>query len=221
MSRREREWEEYLGKEKYAQLKGEQAARKAAFWAPVPLPPIPFLQSLYDLVLARSEKRMPKWKFRLGPDLLLEIQPKLTRTGRRFELSALQCEGASAALLNKPRSEIGQPWTSLLGAIVDTGATEWMLKFTYVSSHGGDRAAYPVARQTLRESVLARFRDGRFYRFDPQMLLGSHCLCCGKALTDPVSQARFIGPECAGTASVRIPWIADVGTSTNDLFGDA
>ena len=28
------------------------------------------------------------------------------------------------------------------------------------------------------------------------------CLCCGKALTDPASMARFVGPECAGTSSL-------------------
>ena len=47
----------------------------------------------------------------------------------------------------------------------------------------------------------------RFDKLRPDMLLGSHCLCCGKGLTDPVSEARFIGPECAGTASANLPFI--------------
>lgn len=35
---------------------------------------------------------------------------------------------------------------------------------------------------------------------DPMRLFSEqkdHCCCCGKALTDPVSRTRGIGPECA------------------------
>jgi hypothetical protein len=39
--------------------------------------------------------------------------------------------------------------------------------------------------------------------------LGSNCLICGKGLTDPVSQARRIGPECAGTSSEQLPFVLD------------
>jgi hypothetical protein len=31
------------------------------------------------------------------------------------------------------------------------------------------------------------------------------CLCCGKGLTDPASMARWIGPECWGSASINAP----------------
>jgi hypothetical protein len=29
-------------------------------------------------------------------------------------------------------------------------------------------------------------------------------MICGKGLTDPASMARWIGPECASTTSIRI-----------------
>ncbi len=44
----------------------------------------------------------------------------------------------------------------------------------------------------------------------PGQLLSLNCLICGKALTDPASMARLIGPECAGTASLRVPWIVSL-----------
>ena len=62
---------------------------RAALWSPAYLPTIPFLQSLYDAVLARSERRMPKWKFRLAADLMFEIQPKLARVDRRLFLGCV------------------------------------------------------------------------------------------------------------------------------------
>jgi len=37
-------------------------------------------------------------------------------------------------------------------------------------------------------------------------MLKPACLMCGKALTDPVSMARWIGPECAGTSSAVVPY---------------
>jgi hypothetical protein len=35
-----------------------------------------------------------------------------------------------------------------------------------------------------------------------EQMFSAHCLMCGKALTDPASMARWIGPECAGTSSL-------------------
>ena len=46
-----------------------------------------------------------------------------------------------------------------------------------------------------------------FASLHPDLMLSSHCLCCGNALTDPVSMARWIGPECWGSASTNLPRI--------------
>jgi Family of unknown function (DUF6011) len=58
--------------------------------------------------------------------------------------------------------------------------------------------------------VVAAFNGDFFDQIRPNALLGHHCLCCGRALTDPVSQARFIGPECFGSASKAVLWIIDL-----------
>jgi Family of unknown function (DUF6011) len=45
----------------------------------------------------------------------------------------------------------------------------------------------------------------------PEKMLCPNCLLCGKALTDPVSMARFIGPECAGTSSANLRSMVNLG----------
>ena len=187
----------------------DKAASGAEFWAPIQLPEIPFLQSLYDAVLSRSEKRMPKWKFRLAADVVVEIQPKLTRTGRLFHWQALKCEGANEKMFAEPRTKV-RPYLMVSGtlrtAVDDAGYTlkahgaRW--------SHGGNLNMGGA----LREQIVAAFREGRFDRFTPSML-GTHCLLCGKGLTDPVSMARLIGPECFGSASVNIPGLRDASAA--------
>jgi hypothetical protein len=42
------------------------------------VPPIPFLAELREEVLKHSLKRMPKWKFRFAPDVIVQLQPKPT-----------------------------------------------------------------------------------------------------------------------------------------------
>jgi Family of unknown function (DUF6011) len=189
----------------------------AGFWAPIPLPEIPFLQSLYDVVLERSEKRMPKWKFRLGPDIVIEIQPKLTRTGRLFHWSAIQCDGANEKMFAEPRTKV-RPYIKLGGSLrdVDDGRAGYVLK----TSSGGWSAGLDLAAcLPLRGAIEAAFREGRFDRFTPSML-GNHCLLCGKGLTDPVSMARFIGPECANTSSVNIPWLREATEASESAVAE-
>ena len=40
------------------------------------IPPITFLAELREEVLKHSLKRMPKWKFRFAPDIVVQLQPK-------------------------------------------------------------------------------------------------------------------------------------------------
>ena len=80
--------------------------------------PIPKLAELRDAVLAHSEKRKPKWGFRLAPDIVMELQaqpclwvrPEYLAKGskqavRQFEGYAVMTAGqANAAdLKRKPR----------------------------------------------------------------------------------------------------------------------
>ena len=59
----------------------------------------------------------------------------------------------------------------------------------------------------LRERVLATFAGDFFSALTPAVMPGHHCLICGKGLTDPASMARWIGPECAGTSSLVVPFV--------------
>lgn len=45
---------------------------------PVPTAPMPMLAALQKAVLTRSPKRMPIWRSRLVPDIIMQIQPRPT-----------------------------------------------------------------------------------------------------------------------------------------------
>jgi hypothetical protein len=60
---------------------------------------------------------------------------------------------------------------------------------------------FVVRDQTLH--LLAQ----RLCDLDPSVMLSANCLACGKALTDPASRARCIGPECWGSSSLTVPWM--------------
>ena len=44
----------------------------------------------------------------------------------------------------------------------------------------------------------------------PSAMLKPACLMCSKMLTDPVSMARWIGPECFGSASSVMPFMVQL-----------
>jgi hypothetical protein len=180
-----------------------------SFWDPTPIAPIPTLARLREMVLERSEQRSPKWKFRIAPDLVLQIQAKLTTALLRFEGLALLSEGADLEMLLKPRSDIDRDYWRIKFDLRAVVQDQWLFKPT---ACGWKYRAEQSIHQRRRVAVDLRARvvtalSTRFDKLQSDMLLGSHCLCCGKGLTDPVSQARFIGPECAGTASANLPFI--------------
>jgi hypothetical protein len=177
------------------------------FWTAIAIKPAPMLAELRSMVLARSENRSPKWKFRLASDLVLQIQAKLTTKLLRFDCLAVRCDRADlGTLLHSPRKIDRPHWTLGFKIQADT-PDAWMLK-PYSTGWGrtGDRSGVYI----LRDQIITAFQEGRFDRLNPEILLGSHCLCCGKGLTDPVSQARHIGPECAGTSSEQLPFVLQV-----------
>jgi hypothetical protein len=59
----------------------------------------------------------------------------------------------------------------------------------------------------LRQRIVEALHPERFTRLKPDLMLSPHCICCGKALSDPASMARWIGPECWGNASTNLPQI--------------
>ena len=198
--------------------RAEAIERTYAFWQTENVASVPLLQELYDLVLQHSEKRMPRWKFRLAPDLIVQVQPEVTRHGRRFAVAAMLADGLTGKHFSVAADQRPQPWLRLSGVLVEaTPDRPWSLRFTGLT-WSPKHPHHELLRDELRARVFAAFRDGRFDRSKAAQMLDSFCLICGKALTDPVSQARFIGPECAGTASVDIPWIQDASAPADVLY---
>jgi hypothetical protein len=176
------------------------------------LPSLPFLQDLYDIVVQHSEKRMPRWKLQLQPDALLELQPKLTRRGRLFVFRAVRCAGVTPALLQQRQRLWPKPWLTVNGKLVDLADNKMGLHFgaSLWSAPTGplwdpDRIAIEAEdRNAIQETVTAVFADRRLAEAEAAHLFHPYCLICGKHLKDPVSKARMIGPECAGTASPHL-----------------
>ncbi len=81
-------------------------------------------------------------------------------------------------------------------------------KQLFMEEWDAKKAAAMGPVNAMRGRIVAAFKDGFFERVQAASLLGHWCLICGKPLTDPVSQGRFIGPECYSSASVNLPWIA-------------
>lgn len=180
-------------------------------WQSIEIKPAPALASLRDTVIERSEKRSPKWRFRLAHDLVVRIQPKLTaRDLHRFECLAVSCEGADGAVLaESARKKMAGQYIMLgFDLTVATADAPWKMKAK--SIRWGKPRPDEAGVFSVRDRLAAAFEAGQFNVLSPAMMLGNFCLYCGKALTDPVSQARMIGPECAGTSSVYIPGVRDL-----------
>ena len=103
------------------------------FWYPDKIAPIPLLQQLNDWVIARNERRLPKWKFKFAADLTVQIQPKITRAHFiLFECVALRTIDVLVQLFTKPASLRAHPhpyWRinfNLYGEEKD--ASRWWLK---------------------------------------------------------------------------------------------
>jgi hypothetical protein len=170
--------------------------------------PIPTLAALRDRVLARSQTRAPKWGFRLAPDLVLQLQPKPTAVLFRGVVVWAPHATVPASIFRE-RPE----WTALPQVRVNfwirgaPGSEHWHL------SRLGSRFSHGLQgdRRTPWTRLVAAFTDGAFDRLDPNLMLAPACLACGRPLTDPVSMARWIGPECAASSSATIPHVFKAG----------
>jgi hypothetical protein len=180
----------------------------------------------------------PKWTFRLAPDLIIQIQPLLPQEKHKrsglvvkelleFDGMVVEDEATSASDFDR----LWGPDKKHFGFRINH---EWVLRGRRIGGIPHERESWPVYRPqmseeevrdyqqraqeaarlapycALRDRVVEVFNGDFFSRFRPASLLGNHCICCGRALTDPVSQSRFIGPECYGSASRNIPWITDL-----------
>jgi hypothetical protein len=201
--------------------------------------PIPSLIQLAELVRERMDARRragPKWKFRVEPDLIVQLQPWLPRERTRwgkvikepleFEGLAIEGEGIDAKAFDEPGDNrriefhIKSDWTlyrrgygPYLAPLRETWRPEYPRPLTreqsaeYTAEHEARRAAHTASFAPLWDRIVAALRGDFFTSLRPGALLGSACICCGRPLTDPISQARFIGPECYGSASKDVRWI--------------
>jgi hypothetical protein len=174
--------------------------------------PIPKLAELREAVLARSEKPKPKWGFRIASDIVMELQAQpctlvsdaLKAKGRKqdvvkFEGHAVMITGASVADLKKHRRGAREQKFSLLQF---DGEPDWQLTLGNRTWPGGSDVSSVAP---LSAAILAALQgDGIFTKLTPERMLKPACMICGKGLTDPASMARWIGPECAATTSIRI-----------------
>jgi hypothetical protein len=168
--------------------------RMAALCAAVPMPPIRFFEDLRDLIVREqgTRPRWPKWYWRLAPDLALELQAQ-DRQRYLFAGDVLAGPQVTRATFRLSRSARPRDLGSLEFVILDAygDGSAWQFKATGFG--------HPVERaEALRTEVLGRLTPDVFRHVDAVDLLVPQCLICGRALTDPISQARWIGPECAG-----------------------
>ena len=169
--------------------------------------PIPFLAKLRDIVVERNPKRCPKWRFRIAPELVVQIQPRPTEhyAGARwflFTCTALQGPEITEGQFGKNyvSAKTGQTRVSFYILSSEDG-TQWECAHILAQVH--DRWARPAPAGVgpeLIHRVLAPF--AHLEKLDTAMMFKSRCLICHKALTDPVSRARWVGPECYGKSSL-------------------
>jgi hypothetical protein len=180
------------------------------FWKPEPIEPIRLLAELRANVLERSHSRLPRWHFRVADDLVLRMQPKPGERrdhGWAFAGTAFFGEGITRALCDKPDGTLGMLTFGMLSDMPN-----WRVLPRFVRYPRGTLQRAGLA-DSYRERTLAALRSDCFATLRPEMMLSPACIFCGKALTDPASIARWIGPECAGTSRL--------GQSVLDLRGEA
>jgi hypothetical protein len=175
------------------------------FWRPVLIAQIPLLLNLRDVVLQLSHTRLPKWRFRLDLDLVVQIQPRpAERRDRYFLFEGLAIYGdkiARESFLRRNPEHRRLNFGILPGS--SASGPGWLFKPTCCPRKIED--AYG-----LRSLVLAGLIPERFEQLSSAMMLSDHCMICGKHLTDPASMGRMIGPECAHDSSLLLPRVRDV-----------
>jgi hypothetical protein len=175
------------------------------FWEPVPITPIAALAALRKAVVERTRKRMPTWKFRLSPAIVAEIKPKVILP--KFGVPGFE---GSAVM----HDDEGFNWKMTFRLLM---GDEWRFKPWNVRC----RASSPkeVYVFCIRDRLIAILPTA-LATLRPEIMLQPACLLCGRQLTDPISQARWIGPECNGSASAINPFILNLSKS-EDLRNDS
>jgi len=185
----------------------------------IKIKPIQWMADVREGVLVKSEKRMPKWRFRLAPDLLVLIQPKpvvlvsprglaagMKQHLLKFEGVGVMSENATPAMLESKFVKGVIRWRTTFTIVADS-PDEWTVgRGGYSWTRGADMGGCHVLFSRITDAL----GNGFFEGLTEEKLLSHFCFACGKPLTDPASMARRIGPECAGTSSLRVPYVIKV-----------
>lgn len=172
------------------------------FFRPITISALPLLQQLNDWVIKRNEKRLPKWKFRFAADFAIQIYPRISRANDMlFECLALQTESVTAALFTEPGKLSGRQYYQVRFEL-RVRSNVWTFQ-----ALGGRRWSQSTReeRDQVRLRAINVLKPEHFSDLNPTKMLSPQCVCCGRPLIDPVSMARWIGPECWGSASTNLP----------------
>jgi hypothetical protein len=144
-----------------------------AIWAPVPIAPMPMLAYLRVCILSRSAKRMPKWKFRVSPDIVTEVQPRPNSFAALFCCKAIVHDDAGAELLTDKRRPLDS-WMIefklfvILHEQADfTDDGDWHLKPTRI----GFRTGHPHSDIIAVRDRLIGTMPVAFDKLQPEMML--------------------------------------------------
>jgi Family of unknown function (DUF6011) len=207
--RRHEEWREqqHLEAKARAEREAEECRERALFWGKARIAPISLLAELANYIIAQNEKRLPKWKFRLAANLAVQVHPQLTRKyARLFKCAAVETVGVSAKHFLEPDSLRGQVHHRMAFGLFANAADDSTWVLAPKSAHL-DKSHSWADRIAFRSRVIAGLSAEHFAALSPDLMLANYCLICGKALIDPVSRARRIGPECWGGASNNLPHV--------------
>ena len=157
-----------------------------AIWHSVPIAPMPLLEDLGTPFSIRSTTRMPKWKFRVEPDVVMQIQPRPdTRTKANpqglpwFDCQAVIRDDVTGAMSKDPPPE---SWKMNFRILI---TDPWLLKVCrYGCGTGCTSDAALVVRDRLVAVMSVAFKRGAL------RLCSSLPSRCGRLLTHPESMAR-------------------------------
>lgn len=200
---------------------------------PHPQPMVTTLADLRSVVLEHNPNRRPKWRFRLAPDLIVQLQPS-NKQARRLprerwaEAQALNRADISGQDRFLTIEAMMSEDTMIFDGVAVVGPDDvtsfdkqptgnpapWAWLAFGIYADGDDAWTFELRRWAAKRGVMVgdaidRVRTAlspeTFADFKPEMMLSPRCLCCGKKLADPASLARWVGPECSGTTSLTVP----------------
>jgi hypothetical protein len=173
----------------YMAKKALHDAVSAYMREPVFFSSIAALQELREEVLAINRKRRPRWRFRQESSMVLQLQPQADERNPRRLFSGMALQGEGIERIDfKNNNHAGKGLASIyLHIDVKDGRLEMV--------HGGHSMRSMEEISAFKARVVALLQA--LEHFNVGLLFQPYCLVCDKQLTDLISMARGIGPECA------------------------